>query len=196
RSFAFIFDVLLFTLVASFFGPTPLSPFAVYERVPSNFEYNEACDQIREASNDVAACLQIGDRVYYTDGADAAVASLVTIGYFLLILGGLQGLKGVTPGKALFGVRTVDEQGQGPGVGKALARSVLWIVDGIPFCFPLVGMITGFSTKGHRRVGDMAAKTFVIGKADVGRSVIVPGLPPAYGAGYGMPGGYGAPGGG
>ncbi|HEY7070199.1 MAG TPA: RDD family protein [Acidimicrobiales bacterium] len=192
RSFAFIIDVLLFTLVASFFGPTPLSPFALYEKVPSNFDYNEACDQITQNSNDVAACLQIGDRVYYTDGADAAVASLVTIAYFLLILGVLQGLKGVTPGKALLGVRTVDEQGRGPGIGKALARSVLWIVDGIPCFFPLVGLITGFSTKGHRRVGDMAAKTFVIGKADVGRPVIVPGLTTAYSAGYGMPGAYGA----
>ena len=33
RTLAFIVDVLLFTLVASFFGPTPLSPFALYEEV-------------------------------------------------------------------------------------------------------------------------------------------------------------------
>ena len=193
RSVAFVIDVLLFTLVASFFGPTPLSPFALYEEVPGGFDYGEACDQLMR-SDEVTGCLELGDRAYYIDNADAAVASLVTIAYFLLILGLLQGLKGFTPGKGLLGVRAVDEQGQAPGIGKALARSVLWIVDGAPWCFPLVGLITGFSSKGHRRVGDMAAKTFVVGKADLGRPVIVPGLSTAYATGYGVPAGYPQPG--
>jgi uncharacterized RDD family membrane protein YckC len=193
RSVAFIIDVLLFFLVASFFGPTPLSPFALYEEIPSGFDYGDACEQLMD-SDDVAACFEVGGRAYYTDNTDVAVASLVSLAYFLLILGLLQGLKGFTPGKGLLGVRAVDEQGQMPGIGKALGRSILWIVDAAPWIFPLVGLITGFTTKGHRRVGDMAAKTFVIGKADVGRPVIVPGLTTAYAAGYGIPTGYPAPG--
>jgi len=194
RSIAWIIDLLLFFLVASFFGPTPLSPFALYEEVPGNFDYGEACEQLMKSS-EVAACTEVGDRAYYIDSTDALVASLVTIAYFLLIPGLLQGLKGFTPGKGIMGVRCVDEQGQAPGIGKALARSVLWIVDAAPYVIPLVAPATAFTSKGHRRVGDMAAKTFVIGKADMGRPVLVPGLTTAYAAGYGIPGGYPPPGG-
>jgi len=80
RSIAWIIDLLLFFLVASFFGPTPLSPFALYEEVPGNFDYGEACEQLMKSS-EVAACTEVGDRAYYIDSTDALVASLVTIAY-------------------------------------------------------------------------------------------------------------------
>jgi uncharacterized RDD family membrane protein YckC len=194
RSVAWIIDVLLFFLVASFFGPTPLSPFALYEKVPSGFDYGDACSQIYDRGDDVAACQEYFGRAYYIDNTDAIVASLVTLAYFLLIPVLLQGLKGFTPGKGIMGVRAVDEQGQVPGIGKALVRSLMWIVDAAPWVIPLVAPIVAFTSKGHRRVGDMAAKTFVIGKADMGRPVTVAGLTTAYSAGYGVPGGYPPPG--
>jgi hypothetical protein len=190
RSVAWIVDLLLYLLLMSFFSPTPLSPFAKYEEVPDGFD--DPCSVI-EQDNDVYQCIEIGDRVYYTEAAASAAGFAVALVWFFGIYGVLQGLKGVTPGKALLGVRTVDEQGGTPGIGKALGRSVLWIVDGIPYCFPLVAVITGFSTKGHRRVGDMAAKTFVVGKDDAGGPVVIPGLTTGY-PGYGPPG-YGPPGG-
>jgi Na+-translocating ferredoxin:NAD+ oxidoreductase RnfG subunit len=190
RSVAWIVDLLLYLLLMSFFSPTPLSPFAKYEEVPEGFD--DPCSVIEE-DNDVYQCIQIGDRVYYTEAAASAVGFAVALAWFFGVYGVLQGVKGVTPGKALLGVRVVDEQGRTPGIGKALGRSVLWIVDGIPYCFPLVAVITGFSTKGHRRVGDMAAKTFVVGKDDAGRPVVIAGLTTAY-PGYGPPG-YGPPGG-
>src|SRR5699024_12932 len=75
-------------------------------------------------------------------------------------------------------------------------------------CFFLPGAILVFTTKGHRRLGDMAAGTFVVSKQAVGTPPHVPGVtapewPAAggYGAGYGAgagawgAGGYGAPGG-
>jgi uncharacterized RDD family membrane protein YckC len=194
RSIAWIIDVLLFFLVASFFGPTPLSPFALYEKVPSGFDYGDACSQIYDRGDDVAACQEYFGRAYYIDNTDAIVASLVTLAYFLLIPVLLQGIKGFTPGKGIMGVRAVDEQGQVPGIGKALVRSLMWIVDAAPWVIPLVAPIAAFTSKGHRRVGDMTAKTFVIGKADMGGPVSVPGLTTAYSAGYGMPGGYPPPG--
>ena len=75
---------------------------------------------------------------------------------------------------------------------KALVRWVLWIVDGFPYFLPLVGFIVGLTTVGHRRVGDMAAKTFVVRRAAMGSPIVVPGLtaPPAP-AGYA--GAWGAP---
>jgi uncharacterized RDD family membrane protein YckC len=100
----------------------------------------------------------------------------------------LQAFTGFTPGKLITGVRTVREDGRPPGFGKALVRWLLWIVDGFPYFLPLVGFIVGGTTVGHRRVGDMVAKTFVVRAAAAGSPVIVPGLtaPPA-------PTGWGAP---
>ena len=40
-------------------------------------------------------------------------------------------MTGATLGKAIFGIRTVDEQGNAPGLGKQFIRGVLWIVDGL-----------------------------------------------------------------
>lgn len=105
----------------------------------------------------------------------------------------VEGLAGGSPGKLIVGLRVLRPDGTPAGVGKALIRFALWIVDGLPYCFPLVALIVGSASTGHRRVGDMAAGTFVVGKAHQGRPVSVPGLtPPAAYAGYApAPGGYG-----
>jgi hypothetical protein len=79
-------------------------------------------------------------------------------------------------GKLLLGIRTVREDGRAAGMGKALVRWLLWIVDGFPYFLPLVGFIVALTSTGHRRVGDMAAKTFVVRKAAMGSPIIVPGL--------------------
>ena len=105
----------------------------------------------------------------------------------------------MTPGKAMFGLRTVNESGEAPGVLKAFLRWLLWIVDAFPYCcfVPVVGGITMLASKGHRRVGDMAAKTYVVGKSSMGAGpIIVPGKdgPPAYVPPAGpAPSGFGAP---
>jgi hypothetical protein len=188
---AWVVDALLYLLLMSFLGPTPLSPLAEYYDTDS-IPGDDACEVLQDSEGvDAVGCLEIGDRAYVTDGTDAAVQALVALAWFLLVYGAWQGLRGLTPGKALFGVAVVDEHGRPPGVGRSLARTVLWIVDGAPWCIPLVGPIVAGTSKGHRRVGDMAAKTFVVGKNDRGRPVVVPGLTTGYGAGYGAP--YGAP---
>lgn len=85
-----------------------------------------------------------------------------------------QGLAGWTPGKLICGIRVVNEQGTGPGIGRAFIRGLLMIVDGL--CSNLVGLIVMLTTKGHRRVGDLAAKTFVVRSSARGTPVLVPGL--------------------
>ena len=101
----------------------------------------------------------------------------------LLIFVVLQGLTGWTPGKLITGIRTVKADGSIVGIPKAFVRWILLIVDGQPCGLPLVGFITGLTTQGHQRVGDMAAKTFVVTRAAVGSPIAVPGLtappPPA-----------------
>jgi uncharacterized RDD family membrane protein YckC len=122
--------------------------------------------------------------------ADTYVLWAVYLGFSFLVAVVWQGLSGMTVGKALFGIRTVNEAGQAPGIGKAIVRWVLLIVDGIGCCVPLVGPIVAFTSKGHRRVGDMAAKTFVVDKNAMGTPLNIPGVTatPAYGVpSYGAP---------
>jgi uncharacterized RDD family membrane protein YckC len=117
----------------------------------------------------------IDDRVYFNDdgtGASTALYWAATFG--LLVL--LQGFTGWTIGKLLVGIRCVREDGRPPGFVKALVRWVLWVVDAFPYFLPLVGFIVGLSTVGHRRVGDMAAKTFVVRRSAAGSPIVVPGL--------------------
>jgi uncharacterized RDD family membrane protein YckC len=120
-------------------------------------------------SNDETLVINLDD-TWWVD-----LAALI---YGLMVLVGIQGLTGATPGKAVVGIRTVNAAGQKPGIGRALVRWVLWIVDWFPYCcLPLVGGIAALSSKGHKRVGDMVAKTYVIDRGSRGRPVTYPGQP-------------------
>uniref|UniRef100_UPI002FDF1D6F RDD family protein n=1 Tax=Rhabdothermincola sp. TaxID=2820405 RepID=UPI002FDF1D6F len=100
--------------------------------------------------------------------------------YLVVVMWLLQGLTGATIGKLVVGIRTVNEQGRSPGLGKQLIRGIVGIVDAVPFCLmplvPVVGLITIFVTKGHRRVGDMAAKTYVVKASAKGAPIMIPGV--------------------
>jgi uncharacterized RDD family membrane protein YckC len=186
---AFVIDFLLYVLIMAFVGPTPLSPLAEYFEVPDSV--SDPCDAVYD-DDDVASCVQIDDRVYFTTNRDLVV-QIGTWVAFVGLYAALQGATGRTPGKAVFGLKVVNAQGDHPGFGRGLVRTLLWIVDGQPCGIPLVGFITGLTTKGHRRVGDMAAKTFVVDKSHRG-PVVVPGLTTAAASPYGAPGPPGTPG--
>lgn len=139
--------------------------------------------------------------------ADGTVTTLVLdMGYvggaFILNLLGyivIQGATGGSLGKLAVGLRVVDGQGRKAGMGKSAIRTLLWAVDGIAFGFPVVGGVLMVSTGGHRRVGDMAANTYVVDKNQLGHPLAVPGSTTAWAGtpsgpppadGYGQPGGY------
>jgi uncharacterized RDD family membrane protein YckC len=157
------------------------------ERVGSGFD--DFCDTYMEQQD--GTCVQFGDRAYFDDSAGGP-GPFVGIGLALLLLVVLQGLTGWTIGKLLTGLRTVKEDGSAPGISKALLRWVLLVIDGLP-CIPLVGFICALTTQGHRRVGDMAAKTFVVKRSAAGQPILVPGLTQAPVA-MGAPAAWGAPG--
>ena len=141
-------------------------------------------------------CFYVNDTTYLADGGDATAVNLVVLGSGLLFAWILQGATGGTPGKLMVGLRVIDQNtGQLAGYGKSLGRTLMWVVDGIPFIVPLVGLITGLASKGHRRVGDMAAKTLVVDKGQVGIPPVIAGLtaPAATGYAAASPVGYGAP---
>jgi hypothetical protein len=100
------------------------------------------------------------------------LAGATSLAYLVVVMWILQGLTGATVGKLIFGIRTINEQGGPPGLGRQILRGIGGIVDALPFCLmplvPLVGLITMLATKKHRRVCDMLARTYVVQAAAAG----------------------------
>lgn len=130
--------------------------------------------------------VQIGDTVYEADGGPTFGLDLV---FVLLYFGILPGLTGATVGKYATGIRVVDADGRIANMGKSLLRWLLFAVDG-PFSLFLCGLLTSLLSKGHRRLGDMAAGTYVVARQSVGQPIGLAGAPSPYGAPLPM---YGAP---
>lgn len=103
--------------------------------------------------------------------------------YYFITERTLQG----SPGKLAFGLRVVGSTGAAPiSWGQSAGRNALRLL----FDSNLIALIVILVSKGHRRVGDMAAHTLVIDKANVGRfAEIYPpaGVPPWEPAQAGQP---------
>lgn len=112
-----------------------------------------------------------------------AVMWTVMFLYYFVTERTLQG----SPGKLVFGLRVVGSTGAAPITwGQSAIRNALRLL----FDSSLIALIVILVSKGHRRVGDMAAHTLVIDKTNVGRFVeIYPpaGIPPWEPARAGQP---------
>lgn len=167
------------------------------ERIEADgIPFEDFCDRL--TAQEGGTCFQLGDRAYFNDN-EASAGNFAFLGLAFLLFVVVQGLTGWTVGKLVTGLRTVKEDGSTVGIGKAFVRWLLWVVDVLP-CFGLVAAITALTTKGHRRVGDMAAKTFVVRAGAAGSPIVVPGFTaaptgfsPMTNAGPGVPGGWGTP---
>lgn len=120
------------------------------------------------------SCAAFGHR--YVDGGRRFVLQLFALTYLVGVFVLQRGLTGSTLGTRLASLVTVGHDGQPLGPLRALLRSVAGIVDYLPCCFPLVGIVTIFATTGHRRVGDMAASSLVVDRRLLGTPIRVPGL--------------------
>jgi uncharacterized RDD family membrane protein YckC len=149
--------------------------------LPSSVSDAESfCDRYTDLhSEDSGFCFTTGQTVHYSDGDWIGAFSLSLYGLAIFLHVILQAITGWTPGKAMVGLRVVQEDGRKAVFWRVLVRWLLWIVDGLPFA-GLVAFITGLTTTGHRRVGDMVAKTYVVPKEYVGRPVAVRGVITAY----------------
>lgn len=88
----------------------------------------------------------------------AAVAFFVlALAYYFVF----EALTGATPGKRALGLRVVGADGGAPGAGRVAVRTLLRIVDALPFLY-LVGFVTVLATGSRQRVGDLAAGTGVV----------------------------------
>lgn len=122
-------------------------------------------------------CIPFGTTAYTMSGKDLTraqrQAGLANVLIPLLNLVILQGLTGASVGKWLLGLRVVKPDGSQAGVGACAIRWLVLFIDSA--CF-LIGLLTMTNSKGHRRLGDMAANTFVVRTADLGRPILIPGL--------------------
>lgn len=184
RTLAWIADLVLYVAVVA----AGFASMAEYTEIPPGIPEDEACALFEEQNPGAAdACIASDGSIYLLDTGEAGLQTALSFGWlaFFIIL---QGLTGGSPGKLLFGLRVVDRHGARCGIGKSLGRTLMWIVDAAPWLIPLVGPITAFTSTGHRRVGDLAAGTYVVSSSRVGQPVLAEDAPlpagqPAWGAG-------------
>lgn len=167
RISAWTFDLVLF-LALSFGVLMATGGFDWRTTTYPNAGDAEAACAAYEDSTNGRICSVAGAEAVFVDieGNTNGVWIAYTIGYILL-----QGLTGGSPGKLLLGLRVVDEHGTRIGIGKSLLRTFLWVADAITCGLPIVGGVAMVSTKGHRRLGDMGAGTYVVARKDVGTPV-------------------------
>ncbi|MFN8019785.1 MAG: RDD family protein [Acidimicrobiales bacterium] len=123
-------------------------------------------------------CFVLGDTAYVLTSGQATdlQGSLALFFYGTTFLNAvlLQGLTGASVGKRLFGLRVALGEGIHAGVLRNFVRWLVMIVD--LACCGLPGLITAYNSKGHRRLGDMAAGTLVVHRSAMGRPLHVPGV--------------------
>lgn len=190
--------VLLLILTAAIVGPIANGD-KTHFKAPTTTEASDFCDRFNNGdSNGVCVNLQRDVYVWDEDAVRTAfgVFSAVAAGFWVVNWILLQGVAGGSVGKLLTGLRVVRYDGRRAGIGWCALRTLLLIVDTAVCWIP--GLVSSLTTKGHRRIGDLAAKTLVVPKGFEGQPVQVPGLTvpesAAYvGAGWQTPGpgGYG-----
>ncbi|MBW2277621.1 MAG: RDD family protein [Deltaproteobacteria bacterium] len=94
---------------------------------------------------------------------DAAAFMTIAVLWGLLcffLMSFWEGRTGKTPGKALFGIRTLNLELEPCGFGRALLRNLLMVADGMFSC--VVGVLLIAITPSWQRVGDLVGRTVVV----------------------------------
>lgn len=103
-------------------------------------------------------------RILIIINVDFAYAILIIL-YFIISMGYSIFTEwywqGQTIGKRLFKLRVMDEQGLPLQFNQVIIRNLLRVVDMIPYCY-FVGGIVCFFNEHSQRLGDLAANTIVI----------------------------------
>jgi len=80
---------------------------------------------------------------------------------------------GVTPGKLLFGLAVVHDDGTPVGWNASLLRNLLRVADFLPFAY-LLGILSMLMSRDFKRLGDLAAGTVVTYRRDLFRGQRLP----------------------
>jgi len=185
RIFAYVIDILL-TLIGFV---TVLSLVDYQHRTGAP---GDACAILRAQGAPIsgaayhATCIRIGSHAWLWNRGDFLTAVDVAALIAILNIVVLQAVTGASIGKHALGLQVVDDKGESAGFGRVIVRSLFLVVDGV---IVLIGLVSVLVTHFHRRIGDFAGGTFVVGKASVGRPVgVVSGAVPYGGAVFAAPG--------
>jgi uncharacterized RDD family membrane protein YckC len=92
-------------------------------------------------------------------------SALLFFGGFMLYFILLEWLWGATLGKMVLGLQVVTDAGEGIGLAKSVIRNLLRFIDALPYCIPyLLAAILVWTSADNQRLGDMAARTMVVGR--------------------------------
>lgn len=89
--------------------------------------------------------------------AGSLIGLVITFGYYIYF----EGTYGQTIGKMALDIVVVTEDGDDVDYGPATIRTILRIIDALPFLY-LVGIILVLVTDRKQRLGDIAADTVVV----------------------------------
>ena len=129
----------------------------------------DAYDRVDTFAVGADRAVLVDDRIFVLERSEIWIVAAVALGVVLLFDVFIQGRKGWTVGKTITGVRTVNREGDRPGIFRSLIRTLLLVIDQIPGVFiPVVGGVVAASTDDHRRVGDLVGGTYVVRRSAVG----------------------------
>lgn len=109
-----------------------------------------------------AAPVWILNLIFFRSTAINLLISLASIGYIAYI-GHLEGVTGQTPGKAMMGIRLVNQQGDLIGSGAGIGRKFVHIVDNI-VCF--LGWLLPLVDSKRQTIADKIMSTYVVEGAE------------------------------
>ena len=103
---------------------------------------------------------EVVTRARVSDVLEARITLIAPNSLYFVVLEAFGG----TLGKRILGMRIVKQDGSKPGFGAALVRNLLRVVDALPFAY-LLGILMVAKSATKQRLGDRAAKTYVVGKS-------------------------------
>jgi len=140
RFVALLIDVIIAGIIASVFA-SPLET-----SVFNSASFTNGTFHVSTTANPLA-------------GVGSLISALIVLFYFTLLLGAY----GQTVGMMALKIKVVKEDGSKIGYVDALVRSLLLIIDAIPFIIPfLLGAILIWTSDKRQRTGDRAAHTVVV----------------------------------
>jgi uncharacterized RDD family membrane protein YckC len=169
RIFAYVIDAALGTLIAlAVAGALGDVDTADARRCPDQLPDDRLCVDLTSGTGD-----DDDEQILLIDTSAVLIAAGAWLVWVVANNVLLQGTTGATVGKFVTGARVVRPDGGRPGIGKALVRTLLLIIDTISLILPL-GLWVAMFSRGHRRIGDMAAGTYVVKARYAGRPVVLP----------------------
>jgi uncharacterized RDD family membrane protein YckC len=123
------------------------------------------------------SCIDYGKQALIVNNRVFIWFTLLLVVLFGIVFGLIPGITGASPGKSLLGIRVVRADGTKPGWKRGLLRSVCWGVDGLMLLLPTAVWLAILSPR-HRRLGDYAARTYVVRREAAGRPVPLHRPPP------------------